>query len=170
MKELKTIDLCELTPELVKKYIFTGDDKADLLAILKIFRDWVGNPTSRTLKIVSQNGINNGFSLSSGICGNINFIWVDSTEDKISIDLMIPLHKIFKLWPKCSGDLCYPIPNPYVENPTHLDNADVYQDISKSGRYSLYDKSSEYGQLRLELLDFLIETIKTDFDLYIEKY
>ncbi|AYD82437.1 hypothetical protein HOU35_gp017 [Acinetobacter phage vB_AbaM_B09_Aci05] len=73
------------------------------------------------------------------------------------------------MWPKCSGDLCYPIPNPYIENPTHLDNEDVYQDISKSGRYSLYDVSSEYGQLRLELLDFLIETIKKDFDLYIDK-
>ncbi|AYD85578.1 hypothetical protein Aci011_163 [Acinetobacter phage vB_AbaM_B09_Aci01-1] len=170
MKKLKTIDLCELTPELVKEYIFTGDDKADLLAILKIFRDWVGNPTSRTLKIVSQDGINNSFSLSSGICGNINFIWVGRSQFKGSIDLIIPLHKIFKLWPKCSGDLCYPIPNPYIENPTHLDNADVYQDISKSGRYSLYDASSKYGQLRLELLDFLIEMVKKDFDLYVDKY
>ncbi|WP_378347275.1 hypothetical protein [Acinetobacter baumannii] len=179
MENIKPIELCNLYKDAEKEYIFKGDDKADLIAVLKIFREWAENPTSRTLRIVSQNGVSNCFTLSSGICGNINYIWVATTEKKEfisgevvkdNVDLMITLHKVFKAWPKYSGEISYPIPNPYIENPSEYDNEHVYRDTSQSGRFSMYDKATEYGQLRLELLDFIIESIKNDFDSYVDKW
>ncbi|QIW91661.1 hypothetical protein vBAbaMD22_148 [Acinetobacter phage vB_AbaM_D22] len=178
MKGFKTIDLCELAPELVKEYTFIGVDKIDLLAILKIFREWVENPTSRTLKIVSENGIINNFSLSSGVCGNISCIYKYFTKKNFisgevveyNVDLVIMLHKIFIKWSKYSGEISYPIPNPYIENPSVYDNEGIYRLTSQNGRFSMYDKATKYGQLRLELLDFIIECIENDFNLYVVKW
>lgn len=75
------------------------------------------------------------------------------------------LRRYFHRWPKFSGNFGYPVPNPedWGEGGTLPENAaegaeDAY--IRHCGRGTMY--SEEYGALRLELLDFLIDAITED--------
>lgn len=81
-----------------------------------------------------------------GLCDNIYCMLEDYTYT-ISDNIM---HKMFKMWPKFSGNIEYPIPGGRKAYTESYDNK------------TLWDKSSEYGQLRWELLDFMIETLQTE--------
>lgn len=58
------------------------------------------------------------------------------------------LRRLFRLWPKYSGDVVYPIPGSYQ----------AYRFAKKYG--SMW--SGEYGKLRKELLNFMIEQLEKE--------
>lgn len=64
----------------------------------------------------------------------------------------------FEIWPKFSGMLGWPVPS--AESVPSADPMKTYYSASDAG--SLWDETTEYGRLRYELLDFLIEQIKKD--------
>ena len=75
---------------------------------------------------------------TEGICKYITF------EQKRHVE------PIFKIWPKFSGQRNFPVPSPH-------------KSVSHGGAYFKYNrwsKKSKYGQLRYELLDFVITTIE----------
>lgn len=180
MESKEIIKLYEL--EILETHLghsFTEDHKQNVLSILNIFKDWATNPKGRELTIKSNGGeVENSFSLSSGLCGNISFIryklepCLVSGWLTMSNDYLIRMREIFKVWPKFSGDLDYPIPSHEVVNGDNsgrdgLSHRDMYRHISACRLYSMYDRNTEYGRLRLELLDFVIECVEKDFDKYV---
>lgn len=83
--------------------------------------------------------------LSIGICSNA----LTETSE------WAYLHACFLCWPKFSGDLGYPVPHPEL-------NCTGAYDLC----YDLWDKSTEYGLNRWELLDHCIRTLSAMEDLY----
>jgi len=80
-----------------------------------------------------------------GICSNIPcLITLDPEGESVLSDLMIS-------WPKFSGHEIYPV------NGVHS-----YCVAKTNG--TLWDKSTEEGRLRFELLDYLIETVETMYN------
>lgn len=57
---------------------------------------------------------------------------------------------IFNIWSKYSGQRNYPVPSPYK----HVSHGLAYF------KYNRWSKKSKYGQLRYELLDFVINTVE----------
>lgn len=97
----------------------------------------------------------NGPSYSlSGICWNVECHCISKfgeggfTEALKGIRKI--MHDVFHRFPKFSGDEVFPIPGGANE---------YYKAV---GNNTLWDKSSEYGQLRWELLDFMIETLQIE--------
>jgi hypothetical protein len=65
------------------------------------------------------------------------------------------LKRLFKTWPKFSGNLRFPIPSPIVEPPSDP----FYRGIDRGNNWN---KRTKYGRLRWELLDFLIDATKPE--------
>lgn len=60
----------------------------------------------------------------------------------------LDLIQLFKRWPKYSGSIVFPMPGGmYAYNEASLNN-------------TLWDRNTEYGQLRWELLEWLIEELQ----------
>lgn len=151
------LNIYELPINKVEFVNMTRDHKQSALAILKTFREWVANPDTQTLTIMTSLGEKSYFSLTSGLCGNIAYL-----QRSKATSYRIELSAIFQSWPKYSGDLRYPVPSPYKS----LCSRSVYYDLS-TNPYSMYDQSHEYSKSRLELLDYLIGQIEKDFNRYV---
>ena len=103
------------------------------------------------------------FNNRYGICGNIdqkvtNAMDVKFPEYVIDNDYEIImrssriLKRAFYTWPKFSGDVNFPINDPYNRVSAH----GVYDDLPKW--------TGEYGALRFELLDHVIDCLKREIE------
>ena len=80
-----------------------------------------------------------------GICANVDSLMsVDSNQYDEFLDLMIS-------WSKFSGQEIYPV-----------NGQDSYHRAKTNG--TLWDKSTNEGRLRFELLDYLIDTVETMYN------
>tara|TARA_R110002073_G_scaffold244480_2_gene406514 strand:- start:354 stop:647 length:294 start_codon:yes stop_codon:yes gene_type:complete len=75
-----------------------------------------------------------------GLCDHIHLV---------APETMPAIKRIFKKWPKFSGHILYPVPSPF-----HNKNAEYAFLLCDEMYYG------EYGKLRLELLDFILEELK----------
>jgi hypothetical protein len=92
----------------------------------------------------------------SGICGAVVGVWMDKCPGYSHKRLAHKLDCMFSEWPKFSGSLDYPIPsNLFGAQRAYL--VAFNQD-------AMWDKTTEYGLLRWELLEWLIESLKTELD------
>ena len=82
-----------------------------------------------------------------GICYNL-FL------DDCSVEFEA-LNELFTLWPKFSGNVGYPI---YSGSLRHASAKNEY--IFYQHRSSLWDEKTEYGKLRIELLQFCIDYLE----------
>ncbi|UJE34793.1 hypothetical protein vBAbaPP1_181 [Acinetobacter phage vB_AbaM_P1] len=134
-----------------------GNHKENVLNILNAFRDYVNNPTSRSIVVLETEGSRNMFNLSSGLCGNITCLF--TYHNNYSIQMI----KLFREWPNYSGDDQHPIRTiPKELEGEHNEYAQAY-----IAGYGMYDKDSEYCKKRLELLDFIIEKVSENFSEYV---
>ena len=97
------------------------------------------------LRKVRDDYHNNAYDFDAyvGICSNVN-----RALDMLELYVVSPykeLGKLFKTWPKYSGDIDYPVPSPY-------------KDLSAATQYGMAMDMWEgaYGELRIELLDHCI--------------
>lgn len=102
-------------------------------------KDVVENLLS-ALTTIKKNGPQ---SRIDGICCAIT----DINPDYAAYEYDDLLEEIFFRWPKYSGSPQFPVPPGYT----------AYMDI-----IDCWDRDTEYGQLRWELLDFLIEELKKE--------
>ena len=77
-----------------------------------------------------------------GICANVG-VHLD--------DIPNSFYQLMRKWPKFSGAGCYPV-----------NGAHSYYAARKDG--TLWDKSTDEGRLRFELLDYLIENVETMYN------
>ena len=88
----------------------------------------------------------------TGICSQVEeFTKDDSHEDRTQMQEL--LYELFESWPKYSGQRDYPIPHP---DPQHLPQ-EAY--ISNSQYH--WDRTTPYGVLRWELLEFCIAQLES---------
>ena len=86
------------------------------------------------------------FDKEYGICSNLS----DKVEESERYDSWQILEQAFYTWPKFSGDVKFPINDPYNEFTAHK----AYGYLPKW--------VGEYGALRFELLDHIIDCLKKD--------
>ena len=92
------------------------------------------------------------FDKGYGICGNIGHKVYSQVEESEREELWRILLQAFYTWPKFSGDMDFPIKDPYNE-------------ISAHKAYSYLPKwVGEYGALRFELLDHVIDFLKKEIE------
>lgn len=65
------------------------------------------------------------------------------------------MREAYPKWPKYSGDLVFPVPGGANAYDFHM----VHQPAG-----SMWDRNTEYGQLRWGLLDFLIEQLESEIE------
>ena len=82
----------------------------------------------------------------NGICFLLQIRGVSSIQ-------MLNLGQLIRSWPKFSGCGIYPVP-PF----TPCKPIDCYDFFSRGDRF--WDKNTQYGRNRIELLDFLIDLLK----------
>jgi len=87
--------------------------------------------------------------VSFGICTNVKSLTSNYDGSPTAI-----MYDLFKSWPKFSGDKYYPVPSPSGCN------ASLEYDDS----FDLWDKTTEYGRSRWELLDFMISELQTEIN------
>lgn len=80
-----------------------------------------------------------------GLCWAVNV----HTQDQPCMTLF---SQIITLWPKHSGEKFYPVPGVNMSAQLEYNNAKLV--------LKLWDKSTEYGMLRYELLDFCINYLQ----------
>ena len=91
------------------------------------------------------------FNNRYGICSNLSNKVINSqVEESERYDLWQILKQAFYTWPKFSGDVNFPINDPYNRVPAHR----VYGDLPRW--------TGEYGALRFELLDHVIDFLKKE--------
>lgn len=103
----------------------------------------------RLLEIRERGPIN----YRAGICWNVEYECLSNFGGNIMFGCPPArnvVNELFIKFPNFSGVLAYPLPG----------GLDKYCDAVNSN--TLWDKSSEYGQLRWELLDFMIDTLQTE--------
>lgn len=89
------------------------------------------------LKQLRENGPTNR---DVGICSQLDlFGWYSSEERQQFL-------ACFKTWPQYSGDIDFPVPGPAAAIDAYFDNL-----------YDLWDRDTEYGRLRWDLLDHIIK-------------
>ena len=97
-----------------------------------------------------------------GICGNIDHKVTNAMDvkfpdyvignDEIIMDSWEILKRAFRTWPKFSGDIDYPIDDPHeIETPHNV--------FIRSHKWI-----GEYGALRFELLDHVIDFLKKEIE------
>jgi len=84
----------------------------------------------------------------TGICGNADTLLSLCCNDETPFDVYTLLGVACQAWSKHSGSYLWPVPSPNDKE----DPMDAYE-------YSNNLWTGEYGQLRYELLDFLIEEL-----------
>lgn len=95
-----------------------------------------------TLKQLRENGprIRN-----SGICSQFDLYGLYSSEERRQF------RDSFKTWPHYSGDSSFPVPSPDKS----VEAIDAYFDE----QLDLWDRDTEYGRLRWDLLDHIIKEL-----------
>lgn len=88
------------------------------------------------------------FDKEYGICSNLSNKVNSQVEESERYDSWKILKQAFCTWPKFSGDVNFPINDPYNEFSAHS----VYDHLPKW--------TGEYGALRFELLDHVIDFLK----------
>ena len=89
-----------------------------------------------------------------GICANVeDYIYSEYKEDPS--DVAKTIGEMAQKWPKWSGSLNYPVPVP-----EKLVKSNVHTSYWAFGFLPKWQ--GEYGQLRMELLDFLIEELENE--------
>lgn len=94
------------------------------------------------LKQLCENGPNDR---SAGIC------WQFDSPELYSTAELRQYKDSFKTWPHYSGDISFPVPSP----DGFTEAIDAYFDKS----IDLWDRNTEYGRLRWELLDHIIKEL-----------
>ena len=89
-----------------------------------------------------------------GICANVEGYLYDKYQDD-SFNVAETIGKLSQKWPKWSGSLTYPVPIP--ENLVTSTVRTSYWAFCFLPKWE-----GEYGALRLELLDFLIEELENE--------
>lgn len=90
------------------------------------------------------------FDKEYGICSNLrNKVYGEGLDP---YELWLIMQQAFYTWPKFSGDINYPINDPYNEVSAHR----VYDQLPKW--------TGEYGALRFELLDHVIDCLKKEIE------
>lgn len=92
------------------------------------------------LRTVRENGPHD---INMGICAAV--VAADEDCDTFQVDDL--LEELFTRWPEYSGILPYPVPGGYTAYMTAA---------------SCWDRDTEYGRLRWELLDFCIEELEKE--------
>lgn len=90
----------------------------------------------------------------TGICDNVCIeIHKDANNNNVDIyarrGAIKLLMTLMTQWPKYSGDAQYTVPGPKGEHPS----------TAYGNNINKWDRSTEYGQLRYELLDYLIDRV-----------
>lgn len=93
-----------------------------------------------------------------GICGNVveqlnktrRAAGLSQLTVRVTDVVIDHIQNLALTWEHHSGDLKYPVPYPVAVCPRF-----AYEDTT-----DYWDKSTEYGQLRYELLDYLIERVE----------
>lgn len=98
-------------------------------------------------------------SKRQGLCENVNLLLARHFKDVYFSDALLVLHAIWEQWSKYSGSLRFPVPPPHGFS-HNLDSTAaaaryVYR-MCEGGDFYV----GEYGALRLELLDFTIQTLE----------
>lgn len=78
------------------------------------------------------------FRVQKGMCNYLSHVQI------------LYIRGIFRKWPKFSGQINFPVPSPYKS----VSHGAAYF------KYNRWSKKSKYGQLRHELLDFVIATVE----------
>ena len=95
------------------------------------------------------------FNKGYGICGNLSNKVISAVEESEHYDSYQILKQVFYTWPKFSGDAQYPINDP----------DDPYNEVSAHRAYGYLPKwTGEYGALRFELLDHVIDCLKKEIE------
>ena len=89
------------------------------------------------------------FNKGYGICTNLSNKVNSQVEESERYDSHQILKQAFYTWPKFSGDVNYPINDPYNK-------------VSAYRAYDLPKWTGEYGALRFELLDHVIDFLKKE--------
>lgn len=79
---------------------------------------------------------------STGICSQFEPLDSYNSEERLQF------LNSFKTWPHYSGDIDFPVPSPDKS----IASIDAYFD----NLYDLWDRDTEYGRLRWDLLDHII--------------
>ena len=88
------------------------------------------------------------FDKGYGICSNLSNKVNNQVEESERYDSWQILKQAFYTWPKFSGDVNFPINDPYNRGPAY-------------SAYGYLPKwTGEYGALRFELLDHVIDFLK----------
>lgn len=94
------------------------------------------------LKQLRENGPKNRYA---GICSQFDLYGLYSSQERQRF------RDSFKTWPHYSGDPSFPVPSPDES----VDAIDAY--VYKSN--DLWDRDTEYGRLRWDLLDHIIKEL-----------
>lgn len=109
------------------------------------------------------------FTDRAGICTNFEVMLDAIAEDRdvpLDVDARLQwLKEQFKAWPKYSGNDCYPVPHPDFIGVRGVDDSTLGEEFQAyHAADEVYDSvpshwatDTPYGQLRAELLAFLIE-------------
>ena len=92
------------------------------------------------------------FDEEYGICTNLSDKVDSQVEESEYYDSWLILKQAFYTWPKFSGDINYPINDPYNK----VSAPRVYDQLPKW--------IGEYGALRFELLDHVIDFLKREIE------
>lgn len=109
---------------------------------------------TRMLKLRDGEGVHPSY----GICLNVG---VCTEYDGENQSVHQWLQDAAKTWPKYSGSRAYPVPCPQGGNPEQAFDAAWMPTSARSGPV-LWDKSTPYGALRYELLDFFIAKLTAE--------
>ena len=88
------------------------------------------------------------YDRSTGICSQLDLYGLYSAEERRQF------RNSFKTWPHYSGDISFPVPS----TDKSIDAIDAYFD----NLYDLWDRDTEYGRLRWDLLDHIIAEMSHD--------
>ena len=81
---------------------------------------------------------------------------ISDLDDGIYNDIIDEFYNLVQKWPKYSGCIDYPVPSPYCDDDRSP------EDIYWSNSYAETLWSGDYGNLRIELLDFMIDYLKNN--------
>lgn len=95
------------------------------------------NDLLTALKQLRENGPKNH---SGGICAQFDLYGLYSSQERRQF------RDSFKTWPHYSGTIGFPVPGPAAAIDAYIDNQD-----------DLWDRDTEYGRLRWDLLDHVIK-------------
>lgn len=98
------------------------------------------NDLLTALKQLRENGPKNR---DAGICCQFDLHGLYSSEERLQF------RASFKTWPHYSGDDSFPVPSPDKS----MDAIDAYFDKNSD----LWDRDTEHGRLRWDLLDHIIK-------------